>query len=125
MSENQFQAELFQWAWNSFPAIRRLLWAVPNGQYRHHQERALFQATGVIAGVYDLHLYYSGKLYCFELKVDNNSRSAAQVEWARLMTAQGATCYEISEKNQGREKFKSIIAGIIAGYDVKINFMPD
>ena len=79
MTEDQFQAELFAWAWNAFPHARRHFWAVPNGAWFANKIIAKkMQATGVVAGVWDIHLYWLRTFYIFELKVGANTTSPAQ-----------------------------------------------
>lgn len=55
-SEEQLQAKCYQWFHNSFPALRGLLFHIPNGGNRSMREGAAFKAIGVIAGVPDLML---------------------------------------------------------------------
>ena len=89
MTEDQFQAGLFQWAYNTYPQIRKLLFHVPNGGKRNRREANKMKAMGVTAGIPDLVLYWKGQLYGFELKVGNNSTSDNQDEAIQRWTAQG------------------------------------
>lgn len=113
MTEDQFQAELFQWTWNTFPQTRRLLFAVPNGGFRSPGQVKLLQATGVISGVADLIFFWKGRTYVFELKVGKNRMQAAQEEWRDLIVGHGVSHYLISEEHNGRAHFKAIVADII------------
>lgn len=115
MTEDQFQAELFEWFWNTLPEARRCLWAVPNGGWRHAGQLKLLQATGVVAGVWDLHLFWRGQFYIFELKVGDNKLQPDQRKWGALMLEQGAECYEIHEAHSGRDIFKKVCVDIIRG----------
>jgi hypothetical protein len=77
-SELQMQAKCFQWAWNTFPATRRLLFHVPNGGQRNIIEAGQLKASGVVAGVPDLVLVGPGKTYGLEAKVPGGRVSDAQ-----------------------------------------------
>jgi hypothetical protein len=109
MTEDQLQAACFQWAWTTYPPTRRLLWAVPNGGTRHLREAAKLKATGLIAGVYDLHFFWRGKLHCFELKVNHNQLTPAQLAWGALVAQHGAKIYGI----RTFEEFKTAFANIL------------
>lgn len=129
MSEDQLQASCWQWAWNTYPQTRRLLWAVPNGGNREIKVAIVLQATGVIAGVHDLHFLWQGVLHTFELKVNGNELTEDRVvltgsgrtkvifgqrEWAVKMREQGGLCWCIKEL----EQFKLILRLIVTGeYD--------
>ena len=102
-SEDQLQAACFQWAYNSFPDIRGLLWSVPNGGSRHPLEAAKFKATGVTEGVHDLHMLWKGQFTTFELKHGNNTMTPGQKLWAAKIDAQGAnvfSCYTLLQFQQ-------------------------
>lgn len=109
MTEDQLQEKCFQWAWNTYPQTRRLLWAVPNGGSRHLYEAQKFKATGVIAGVHDLHLLWNHQFYTFELKVGTNTMSEAQILYARAIEQQGGVWYEI----RNLETFKTIFSNLV------------
>ena len=115
ISEDQFQAELFEWFWNTFPEAHRAMWAVPNGGWRHAGQLKLLEATGVVAGVWDLHLFWRGQFYIFELKVGSNTLSKPQQRWGALMLEHGAETYEIHERFGGREIFKKVCTDIVRG----------
>lgn len=109
MSEIQLQADCFQWHWNNYPDLRRLLWAVPNGGARSKVEAAQLKASGVVAGVFDLHFFYCEQLYIFELKVGNNVKSKAQEDWEKIMVAEGAIAFEIRTLEEFQNKIISIV----------------
>jgi hypothetical protein len=67
-SEIQLQAECWQWAWNTYPDTRRLLFHVPNGGSRSKIEGMQLKASGVVPGIPDLLFLWHGRLYSFELK---------------------------------------------------------
>jgi hypothetical protein len=65
---------------------------VPNGGYRGAIEGAIFKSLGVIAGVPDLLLIYSGRTYGLELKAAKGGRlSPAQIRTQEQMRQAGAT----------------------------------
>lgn len=109
MTEDQLQAACFQWAWNNYPQTRRLLWAVPNGGSRDVREGLKLRACGVIPGVWDMHLFYHGKLTVFELKVGRNQQSPQQVAWGVLVATHGATCFEIRTLEEFQRAFAQAI----------------
>jgi len=116
MTEDQFQSQCWQWAWNTYPLVRRVFWAVPNGGDRDIKTATTLQATGVLSGVHDLHLLWDGQFYTFELKVGDNkmttdtiittSRGAqrkryGQVEWGEAMAKQGGVWFEVRPSSPG------------------------
>lgn len=121
MTEDKFQAICFQWAWNQHPLTRRCLWAVPNGGYRDAREGAKFKATGVLAGVHDLHMLWDSQFYTIELKVWPNGMSFDQVKFATIITAQGGRWFEVCWRREGDEEiFKNIFRNILLGqYKIK------
>lgn len=93
MTEDQLQAKFFQHVWNHYPQLRRCMWAVPNGGYRNKMEAIKLKATGTIAGVWDLHLFYKGNFYIIETKVGRNKLSKAQEQWRDVMIENGAHAF--------------------------------
>lgn len=110
MTEDQLQAACWQWAWEAYPATRRLLWAVPNGGARNAREGLKLRATGVIPGVWDLHFFWQERLTFFELKVGRNRQSEEQVRWGALVRQQGATCYEIRTLDEFKAAFEGCMS---------------
>ncbi len=53
-SEDKIQADCYQWFHNSFPALRGLLFAIPNGGSRDIREAMKLKATGVVKGIADI-----------------------------------------------------------------------
>lgn len=109
-SEDQLQAYLWKIARNEFPKSNRHIWAVPNAGKRSDYEQQKLKATGLLKGVWDLHCFYGGKFYIFELKFGKNKLDPDQKRWGALMIEQGAIHYEIRENEV--DKFRSIMAGI-------------
>ncbi len=56
MTELQIQSKAFQTIWNFFPKTRGLFYHIPNGGGRTIVEGANLKASGVIAGIPDMHL---------------------------------------------------------------------
>lgn len=109
-SEAQLQALLWKIAWNEFPQSRGHIWAIPNGAKRSQYEQTLSKATGTLAGVWDLHCYYQGKFYIFELKFGKGKLSPEQLNWREKMLQSGATAYVLKESDV--EFWRRIMTGI-------------
>jgi hypothetical protein len=86
ISEERLQADCYQWFHNSFPELRGLLWHVPNGGQRSASEANKFKAIGLVPGVADLHLFYEGRMYFIELKIETGRLSENQVKWIEAIT---------------------------------------
>ena len=123
MSEDQLQAEMFKWVWNTYPQLRHHIWAVPNGAVLDIRTAQKMKATGLLSGVWDLHMFWRSHFYVFEQKVGKNqltrdrlSKSGAriygQLEWGERMRAHGATTYII----RTLEQFQFIIVEILVKY---------
>jgi hypothetical protein len=110
MTEDQLQAECFKWFHNNYPHLRKTLWAVPNGGTRNKFEAMKLKATGVVAGVHDLHFLHKNQFYTFELKVGENTMSDEQVEFYIAIENQCGICKEI----RTFEEFKLQILNIIS-----------
>ena len=106
MTESQLQARFWEHVWNNYPQLRFHMWAVPNdaiGQWTSTKDiirsREL-KATGLLTGVWDLHLFWKGRLHIIETKLPGNSLTVTrmsgtrkiygQKEWGELMAAHGA-----------------------------------
>ena len=83
MSESKLQSQCFQYAWNTYPASRLMLFHVPNGGRRSKIEAMQFKAMGVIPGVADMIFIHKGKVYAFEFKTGTGIQSPAQKEWEK------------------------------------------
>lgn len=98
-SEAQLQALLWKIAWNEFPQSRGHIWAIPNGAKRSMYERTVSKATGTLAGVWDLHCFYKGVFYIFELKYGKNKLSPDQIAFGDKMISSGAKFLVIYESD--------------------------
>lgn len=116
MSEDQLQAKCYQWFHNTFPDLRGLLWAVPNGGTRNRIEATKLKATGLVKGVHDLHLFFQNQLYTFELKVGYNKQSPEQIAWGKQIEKQGGRTHEIRDF----EDFKKTIELILLNKTIQI-----
>lgn len=89
MTEDQLQAQIFQWHWNNLPQERGLLFHV-NNKARNAIEGNKFKAMGVIPGVSDLIYLKPGGVPLFmELKTEVGTQSTVQREWERSITDAG------------------------------------
>lgn len=75
------------WFRLQYPAVGKLLFAVPNGGARSRTEAAIMKAEGVTAGVTDLILLLGRggfNALCIEMKTTDrrSALSDAQIEWA-------------------------------------------
>lgn len=108
-SEDRLQQRMHIWFWNTYPHLRGLLFAVPNGGARSAREGRLFKETGVIRGVSDMLLIYDGRVYCFENKTVIGTQSEYQVNWQEKVENQSVQYFIIRDV----EVFKTIIKQII------------
>lgn len=66
-AENDLQAKCFQWAWNTYPDHRRMLFCVNNNS-KHIVEAMQNKALGVVEGVSDMILIFYGGVAGLEFK---------------------------------------------------------
>jgi hypothetical protein len=107
-SEIQLQSRCFQWAHNTYPSLRGLLFSVPNGGYRNKIEAGQLKSSGVIAGIPDLLCLFGG-VTGIEMKIPGGHVSDAQAKIHERWRAAGIrveVCYSF-------EEFQSIIKSII------------
>jgi len=108
--EDRIQQECYMWFWNTYPELRKLLFAVPNGRYRNKIDAVILSKTGLVAGVSDMIFLYKGIAYLLELKTENGIQSDAQKEWEGIVNKQGFSYYIIRDL----EEFSRVILGIIS-----------
>jgi hypothetical protein len=111
MSEDHLQADCYQWAWNTFPDTRRLLFSIPNGGTRNTREAMKLKATGLTAGVADLLFLWNGKTFAFELKVGSNKQSENQKLWEMTATPHIEKYYLITKFEDFKYHFTQIVYG--------------
>ncbi len=106
MSEDQIQAEFWREVWNKYPDFRHHMWAVPNAAIGETINKKDFirastlKATGLLAGVWDLHVFWKGQFHIIETKVPggsltkdriaNGKKTFGQKEWGEKMVTHGA-----------------------------------
>ncbi len=84
MNESKIQAQCHTWAWNTYPALRRYFFAIPNSANRSFIEGAQMKATGTVAGVPD-YILLDGQTYqLIEFKTLNGKLSPAQKEFQEI-----------------------------------------
>lgn len=92
--ESHMQRMCVGWFRLQYPAVGKLLFAVPNGGARSRTEAAIMKAEGVTAGVTDLILLLGRggfNALCIEMKTTDrrSALSDAQIEWRSLTIANG------------------------------------
>jgi hypothetical protein len=110
-SEAHLQSHCYQWAHNTFPDTRGLLFAVPNGGTRNKIEASQLKATGVVPGVADMLFLYSRKVYAFEFKFGPGKQSPAQKEWQAKVVQQGFDYFLVNDADAFKYIFKTIVTG--------------
>jgi len=108
-SEAHLQSHCYQWAHNTFPDTRGLLFAVPNGGTRNKIEASQLKATGVVSGVADMLFIWSRKVYAFEFKFGAGKQSPAQKEWELKVTSHGFPYFLVNDADAFKEIFKTIV----------------
>lgn len=111
MTEDQLQAQIFQWHWNNIPAERGLLFHV-NQKARNAIEGMHMKAKGVIPGVSDLiYLKPGGKPILMELKIETGTQSDVQHDWENTVEAAGYCYVIIRSLEQAQQIFFAISPG--------------
>jgi|GEM_PF-128618 len=92
--ESHMQRMCVGWFRLQYPAVGKLLFAVPNGGARSRTEAAIMKAEGVTAGVTDLILLLGRggfNALCIEMKTTDrrSALSDAQIEWRSLTITNG------------------------------------
>ena len=110
-SEAHLQSHCYQWAHNTFPDTRGLLFAVPNGGTRNKIEASQLKATGVVPGVADMLLFWKGNTYAFEFKFGAGKQSPAQKEWQAKVNGHIENYIIVNDAYAFMEFFKAIVNG--------------
>jgi hypothetical protein len=114
MSEHTEQAALVRWAAYHHDARLDMLFAIPNGGWRHVATARRLKEEGVKAGVPDLFLAVPcGKWHGLfvEMKAGQNTTTDAQDAWLEALAGQGyrtAVCHGFDE---ARATLESYLAG--------------
>ena len=85
-SESQIQHNCITWFRMQYPALARMLFAIPNGGKRDAVTGARMKYEGAISGVADLILLLPKKgkaSLCIEMKKPKGKQSDSQREWQR------------------------------------------
>ena len=126
MSEDQLQAQLWQHIWNKHPNFRGHMWAVPNAAIgkiltpKDALQANKMKATGLLEGVWDLHIFYKNQFYIIETKFGNNKLSVdhidkkgkkhrGQKEWGEMMVSNGAISFVYYDLQTGIDFIENII----------------
>ena len=109
MTEDQLQAQCYQYFHNHYPALRKTLFAVPNGGTRNKIEAMKLKSTGIVKGVHDIIFFHKSKLYTFELKVGTNKLSDEQLQFAKQISAQGGLWFEVRDFETCKQILHDII----------------
>ena len=122
ISEDVLQAKCWEWAWNTYPQLRRKFWAVPNGGWRNAIEASKLKATGTLEGVWDMHCYVKKQFYIIEFKVGGNQLTVDRVvkgkkhfgqkEWGEIMEAEGAIKFVCRTEDEFKNVFNGIVSGL-------------
>ena len=108
MSEANLQASCFQWAYNTYPDLRGLLFSVPNGGTRNAREGQVLKATGTTAGIPDMVCLYKG-IVGFEFKSSTGSVSPVQKKIHEVWRKNYIPVHIITQKDQ----FEAIIKEVV------------
>ena len=110
-TERKFQSTCFQWAWNTYPHLRKLMYHVPNGEKRDPITASLLKGAGVVAGVPDLEFHYRKRTYFFELKREDGKGvlSKDQLEMHKKLDEQGFLIWIIDDLDSFKFLFDSIV----------------
>jgi hypothetical protein len=111
ISEERLQADCYQWFHNTYPALRGLLWHVPNGGQRSASEANKFKAIGLVSGVADLHFFYGGRMYFIELKTETGRLSPNQIDWIEAISIQGGEVIVIRDLETFKQYVNSLLNG--------------
>lgn len=138
MTEEQLQANIFQWLWNTYPETRRKFFHVANelptdveyvlrtveryvGNQRWfitlritiRKRIAMFlsrrRASGVVPGIPDMIWLHFGRVYGFELKTDTGTVSIEQEKVHAVWREDGTPVYII----RSLEEFQTIVERIL------------
>lgn len=93
--ESNLQKNCVKWFDLSYPLLKPLLFAVPNGHKRNKITAAILKAEGVRAGVADMFFAYPVKIpkqysgLFIEFKFGKNKQTDSQIEFQKLVERQG------------------------------------
>jgi hypothetical protein len=120
MTEDQLQALFWKTVWNKYPQLNDHMWAVPNGANRNKIEANRMKSIGLLAGVWDIHIFWKNKFYIIETKLPGENltvtyldkfgkKHRGQKEWGEKMAAHGAIRYIYHSIEEGIDFIENII----------------
>jgi hypothetical protein len=98
--EEVLQAKCFTWFWNTYPTLRRSLFAVPNGGARNKGEASRMKATGTVSGVSDLVWLIPGKVIFIEMKTEKGQQSETQIKFQQMVESLGHEYHVVRSFNE-------------------------
>lgn len=107
-TEDQLQAQCYQWAYNNYPIIRGCFFSVPNGGTRHKIEAMKMKATGLTPGIPDM-LLISPSFVAFEFKSLTGVLSPEQKNIHEIWKAKGITVHIVRTFEDFKLIFKKIV----------------
>lgn len=108
-SEDALQQKCYTWFWNTYPDLRGLLFAVPNGGSRDSREAKKLNLTGVVSGVSDLIFLYNKETFLLELKTETGTQSDRQKKWQDKVEKEGFEYLLVRSLTQFKILIKSIV----------------
>jgi hypothetical protein len=101
LTEHQLQTICVKWFRIKYRQY--IIFAIPNGGFRHYSTAIKLKAEGVLSGVPDLFIPIPNGLYCglfIEMKVGYNKETKNQLEFIEKLTYHGykvKTCKTLQE----------------------------
>lgn len=108
-TEGRIQADCFQWFNNEFPALRGLMYHVPNGEKRDRVTAMKLKAMGVVAGIPDLEFHFWKRTFFLECKTPTGSVSKDQKKIHSILEEHGFRVFVF----RSLEEFQTIVWAII------------
>lgn len=107
-SEAKLQSKCYQWAYNTYPQLRGLLFSVPNGGTRNIREAQYLKATGLTPGIPDMILLIKG-IIGIEFKSTTGKLSPQQIKIHEIWRANGCRVEVINNEDSFQELIKEVI----------------
>jgi hypothetical protein len=107
-SEANLQSKCYQWAYNTYPQLRGLIFSVPNGGTRNLREAQYLKATGLTPGIPDMILLIKGVIG-IEFKSMTGKLSDQQIKIHSIWRAAGCRVEVINNEEAFKELIKSVV----------------
>ena len=107
-SEAKLQSKCYQWAYNTYPQLRGLLFSVPNGGTRNLREAQYLKATGLTPGIPDMILLIKGVIG-IEFKSETGKLSPQQIKIHAIWRDAGLRVEVINNEND----FKKLVISVL------------